>query len=128
MERAEAEHSAVDTDSERDIMLPEEVAQYLRKSPSWVYKNWRILGGVKLRGSLLFPGKENLYERLLGKGEGLEVRLHPSGYQVQQRLVQNKRRSKAGGGRKKGGIAESARPGDGDPNRHGLFGVGEQKA
>jgi len=45
-------------------MTSEEVAQFLHKSPSWVYKNWQLLGGVKLRGSLFFPNKEDLYEHL----------------------------------------------------------------
>ena len=45
----------VDTKPVKDIMTPEEVAQFLRKSLSWVYKNWRLLGGVKLGGSILFP-------------------------------------------------------------------------
>jgi hypothetical protein len=39
------------------IMTPEEVAQFLRKSVSWVYKNWEALGGRKLKGSLFFPNK-----------------------------------------------------------------------
>jgi hypothetical protein len=32
-----------DSHDELGIMTPEEVAQYLRKSISWVYKNWRVL-------------------------------------------------------------------------------------
>ncbi|WP_457570812.1 helix-turn-helix domain-containing protein, partial [Desulfovulcanus sp.] len=31
-----------------------EVAQMLGVSRSWVYSNWRLLGGVKLAGSLRF--------------------------------------------------------------------------
>ena len=62
-----------DSDPSRDIMTPEEVAQYLHKSLSWVYKNWKILGGRKLRGSLFFPTKEDLYEHLFNTGEGVEV-------------------------------------------------------
>ena len=34
----------VDTNLQNDIMTPEEVAQFLHKSPSWVYKNWQLLG------------------------------------------------------------------------------------
>jgi len=60
--------SSLDTNFQPEIMVPEEVARYLRKSLSWVYKNWEVLGGRKLRGSLFFPGKEDLYERLFGKG------------------------------------------------------------
>ncbi len=39
---------AVDTKTEHDILTLEEVALFLRKSPSWVYKHWRELGGRKL--------------------------------------------------------------------------------
>jgi predicted DNA-binding transcriptional regulator AlpA len=58
---------AVDTNSDRDILTPEEVALFLRKSLSWVYKHWQELGGRKLAGSLLFPKKEDLYELLFRK-------------------------------------------------------------
>ena len=60
----------IDSASQAGIMTVEEVAQFLHMSPSWVYKNWQLLGGVKLRGSLFFPRKENLYERIFHKGEG----------------------------------------------------------
>ncbi|MCK4826521.1 helix-turn-helix domain-containing protein, partial [bacterium] len=50
----------VDNNFQNDILTSEEVAQYLRKSLSWVYKNWNILGGRKLGGSLIFPKKEDL--------------------------------------------------------------------
>lgn len=62
---------------EKHIMTPEETAQYLRKSLSWVYKNSALLGGRKLGGSLFFPAKEDLYERIFEKRERVEVRLHP---------------------------------------------------
>ena len=60
----------IDTAEKFEIMTPEEVARYLRKSTSWVYKNWQVLGGRKLGGSLFFPRKENLYERIFGQGKG----------------------------------------------------------
>lgn len=105
-------------------MTPEEVAQYLRKSLSWVYKNWQILGGRKLGGSLFFPRKEDLYERLFHKGERVEMRLHPQGNQTHVNLVQNKSRGQAGRIRqKKGGKKSKAR--DTDPNRHGILRAGE---
>jgi hypothetical protein len=111
-----------------DIMTPEEVAQYLRKSTSWVYKHWRELGGRKLGGSLFFPGKENLYERLFGKGQGMEVRLHLKRDQADSSLVQDKKRRSEGGNGKKGGNTKAgvrdARAGDGDPNRHLILGFG----
>jgi hypothetical protein len=114
----------VDTTFSSGIMSPEEVAQFLRKSPSWVYKNWKILGGRKLGGSLFFPRKEDLYERLFGKGQGVEVRLHPERDQVHGYLIQDKKRGQNGRSKKKGGTGKTER-GDGDPNRHGLLGVGQ---
>ena len=100
------EQITIDTDSEYDILTPEEVARYLRKSTSWVYKHWQELGGRKLGGSLFFPGKEDLYERLFGKGKGVEVRLHPGGNQIHQGLVQTKTRRPKSGNIEKGGIKE----------------------
>ncbi len=69
------DNSIIDNDSQKEIMTTEEVARYLKKSPSWVYKNWKVLGGVKLMGSLFFPKKEKLYEHLFSKRQELEVRL-----------------------------------------------------
>jgi hypothetical protein len=51
------ENTTIDRFEEKAIMGVEEVAQYLRKSQSWVYKNWKILGGRKLGGSLFFSKK-----------------------------------------------------------------------
>ena len=69
--------SNIDNKSLSGIMTPEEVARFLKKSTSWVYKNWQKLGGVKLGGSLFFPRKEDLYEHIFCQGEGLAVRLYP---------------------------------------------------
>ena len=114
--------------SKTNIMTPEEVAQYLRKSQSWVYKHWQVLGGVKLGGSILFPSKEELHERIFGKRE-VEVRLHPPGDQAHRGLVQNQKGSKGSGGKKKGRVEEPAGAGGeteeaGDePDRHGILGI-----
>jgi hypothetical protein len=118
--------NTIDTEIINDILTPEEVAQYLRKSPSWVYKHWQELGGRKLGGSLFFPSKENLYEHLFGKRKGVEVRLHPGGNQIHQRLVQKKTGRPKGGHTEKGGnIEPSAAEGSaGNANRHGLLGSG----
>jgi hypothetical protein len=51
----------LDKNAKSAILTPEEVAQFFRKSTSWVYKNWEELGGRKLGGSLFFPRKEDLY-------------------------------------------------------------------
>ncbi len=107
-------------------MNPEEVAQFLRKSLSWVYKNWQKLGGVKLGGSLFFPNKEDLYEYLFHKGQRLPIRLHTKRSPVHPSLVQNLNRGQAGRSRKKKGGARATDEG-GDTNRHGLLRAGEQK-
>ena len=105
-------NSPIDKNSTSGIMTAEEVALFLRKSTSWVYKNWQELDGRKLGGSLFFPKKEDLYERLFGKRQGqeVEVRLHPEGDQVHGNL-------------KKGGAKKSKTDGD-DPNRYGLLDLG----
>lgn len=113
----------VDNDFQCEIMTPEEVAQYLHKSLSWVYKNWQTLGGRKLRGSIIFPRKEDLYEHLFGKRQRVEVRLHPQRGQVHGSLVRNKKQGEASRSKKKGGNSKSE-AGDGDPNRHRLLGIG----
>src|SRR5512139_920861 len=114
----------IDSKNRFDIMTPEEVAQFLRKSISWVYKHRQALGGRKLKGSLFFPTKEDLYERLFHQGEGMEVRLHPQGTQKNRRLVQDKKRCQAGRVQQKGGDAKPE-TGEADPNRHGILGTGQ---
>jgi len=115
----------IDSQKKFDIMTPEEIAHYLHKSVSWVYKNWQVLGGRKLRGSLFFPNKEDLYERLFHTEEGVEVRLHPEGNQVHGVMVRNKSQGQTGRNKKKGGdITPEA--GEGDTNRHGILGSGQQ--
>ena len=99
----------------------EDVAKYLRKSPSWVYKNWKVLGGRKLRGSLFFPRNEDLYERILFKGKkAVSVRVHREGNQIHGNLVQTENRSTRSRGQEKGGNQKSEATDD-SPNRHDLF-------
>jgi hypothetical protein len=114
----------IDLNSKHEIMTPEEVAQYLRKSLSWVYKHWQVLGGRKLGGFLFFSGKENLYEHIFGQREGVEIRLHSKRKQVHKCLVQNKNRGKTIRGKEKG-KAEETTTISADPNRHGLLGAGK---
>ena len=118
---------SIDTEFKHDILTPEEVAQYLRKSTSWVYKNWQELGGRKLGGSLLFPRKEDLYERLFHQGQGVEVRLQPGRNQAHEGLVQTKTGRPKGGHIEKGGVKKSGSDDQnaGDLNRHGILGSGQ---
>ena len=121
------DHNTVDNAIFPEIMTPEETAQFLKKSVSWVYKHWKNLGGVKLGGSLFFPNKEDLYEFIFCKREGVEVRLHPRRKTVHKNMVQNQKKGQAGRGQKKGG---NTKPGNSDdhgsnPNRHGILGLGE---
>ena len=83
-----------------DILTPKEVAQYLKVWVSWVYKNQDILGGRKLRGSLRFPGKEDLYEHLFRKTQRMEVRFPLQQKEVSKQLLQNQDRGKRSRGRK----------------------------
>jgi hypothetical protein len=119
-------NSTIDKKSTADIMTPEEVALFLRKSTSWVYKNWQELGGRKLGGSLMFPGKEDLYERIFCQGKGVEVRLHLRKEQVHRSLVPNKSKSKGGRGKAKRRAKKPKYIGTNSDkaNRHGLFDIG----
>ena len=113
----------IDIKSKPDIMNIQEAAEYLRKSTSWVYKNWKALGGRKLGGSLIFPNKEDLYESIFQKRKGVEVRFHPEGDEAHRHLVQNQKRSKKSGSRKKKGGIKSTSSSQ-NTNRHGILGTG----
>ena len=117
--------SVTNTTEEYVILTPEEVAQYLRKSSSWVYKNQKVLGGRKLGGSVFFPRKEELYERIFCERERMEVRLHPDPKQVHKNRIQNQGKSQKSRSKKKGGNKQSKNRGD--PNRHNLFGTAQQE-
>ena len=116
--------SDINTTEKYDILTPEEVARYLNKSVSWIYKHWEMLGGRKLGGSLFFPGKENLYERIFNKGHGMEVRLHPQRDQAVKSRVQNQDFGQKSRGKKKGGTGTTKEK-DPGANRHGLFGTAQ---
>jgi hypothetical protein len=120
-------NSPIDKNLALEIMTPEEVALYLRKSTSWVYKNWQTLGGRKLGGSLFFSKKEDLYECLFNQRQGVALRLHPEGDQAHGSLVQNKNQGQTGRSKTKGGTKKSKAAATGDkedPNRYGLLDIG----
>lgn len=116
----------IDDEERYQILSVEEVARFFQKSPSWVYKNWKELGGRKLGGSLFFPERRELYEHLFCKKKRLEMGLSPQRNQVHGSMVLNKKGSQAGITKKKGGNTQSTTNaglyGD-DPNRHGLLGA-----
>ncbi len=110
---------------EKGIKNVEEVAEYLRKSTSWVYKNWKIIGGRKLGGSLIFPSEEDLYERLFFQQEKqVAVRVHRKRNSVHGNLVPKEIGSERSRSKKKGGDKEPEAD-DGNPNRHRLFRTGQ---
>ena len=113
--------STVDKKSSSKIMTPEEVAAFCQKSTSWVYAHWEALGGVKLGGSLLFPNKEDLYELLFYKRQGLALRLHAKRETTHGNVVQNKKGGKKSRRRKAERVEQT---GGEDPNRHGILGPG----
>ena len=117
--------NVIDRLPEPEIMTPEEVASYLKKSLSWVYKHWQILGGVKLGGSLFFPRKEDLMSVIFGKRQGVEVRLHPEGTRYTEAWFKTKKEAKEAEARKREELKNpppvTVRR---RPNRHGLLGTG----
>lgn len=117
------DNSLITNTQSRIALTPKEVAHYIGKSVSWVYKYQNVLGVKKLKGSLFFPNKEELYERLFHQEEGVEVRLHAKGKQAHGSLVQNQNRSQTGRSNKKKGTKKShfnSAVRD-EPNRHSLF-------
>ena len=114
-------HEKQDADNGKRITTVEEVAQYLGKSVSWVYKNSETLGGRKLGGSLFFPSKEDLYDNFFSERKGVEVRLRTQNEAIYQSLVQNKDRSQTGRGNKKRRVEKPATS-SGGADRHGLLG------
>ena len=113
--------STVDKKSSSKIMTPDEVAAFCQKSTSWVYAHWEELGGVKLGGSLLFPNKEDLYELLFNKRQGMALRFHAKRKTTHGNVVQDKKGGKKSRSKKKGRVEQA---GGEDLNRHGILGPG----
>ncbi len=102
-----------------EILCVKDVVKYLGRSQSWVYANSKVLGGVKVEGSLFFPSKEKIYERLFRRKEKMvEVRIPLPEEKVHEIGLQNKKRSNGKRSRKKKGAKEAEKRGI---NRHGLF-------
>ncbi len=109
---------------DNDVLCVKDVASFLKVSPSWLYKHYQEVGGVKIGGSYRFPSKEAIYERLFGQKEGrLAVLLPISKEGLQQGRVQEKEGCPGSRSRKKEGVkAIDNRPEKG-ANRHGLLDV-----
>ena len=102
-----------------------EVAQFCGKSEAWVYKHQDDLGVRKLGGSLFFPKKGELYELILQRRQGMEIRLSDEQGALHQSVLQNKNGSKTGRSKKKGRNKKSNPQNTvkDDPNRYGLLDV-----
>ncbi len=87
--------------SQHEILTVEEVSIFLYISSSWVYKNWKLLGGRKIGGSLFFPKTEDLYECIFGERKRVALRLHSDETTVFGAVVQNKEGSSGCRGDKK---------------------------
>ncbi|MBU0664732.1 MAG: hypothetical protein KJ990_09345 [Proteobacteria bacterium] len=102
-------------------MTPDEVASFFKKSTSWVYKNWKILGGVKLGGSLFFPNQEEMYDLLFQQRKPVGGSPHSPGKQESGNSVQDQNKKQAEQNKQLGKIEKAATGGE-SSNRHGLFG------
>lgn len=106
--------------SEERPLKPADVADLFSQSLSWVSKHYRELGGAKIGGRVFFPPREVIYERLFCREEGLAVRFHSERSEIHKGMVSNQERGQAS----RRGAAQAL---DGaDPNRHALFGSGQQ--
>jgi len=115
--------TSTDTTNNGVIMTPEGVAEFLNKSVSWVYKHWQELGGAKLGGSIFFPRKEDLYERIFNQKRDVAVQLQLQGPSIHRIRLQDQEGRQKSGGKVKGRAGEPT-TGRGEANRHGLLGVG----
>ena len=106
----------IETSALDGILTVKDVASYLHKSDTWVYRHWRKLGGVKVGGSVLFPSKEIVYEYIFQKGQRLASGLQSKRGPLHPRVVPIKNKSKAGDDK----AAKRTLTKPLDPNRHGL--------
>lgn len=104
-------------------MIPEEVAQYLRVSMSWVYQNWQVLGGVKIGGKIFFPNQRDLYEHIFYQRERMEVRVRGKQKATQQSVVSDKIRGKKGVSKTQRGNNKSKTENQ-RADRHNIWGSG----
>ena len=106
-----------------EILCVKDVAEFFKISRAWVYKNYELIGGVKIGGSVRFPSRKERYERLFQQKKGMVgVLLPPQETTLHQGRIQNQKGCSGIRSReKKGGKgAETAKTRD---NRHGLLGT-----
>ena len=106
-----------------NILTPECVAQLLKVSLSWVYKNQKLLGGRKLGGILRFPSEEVLYERIFSNEkweEDVSIRIRDQRNSILEQTLTHKTRGEKSRSRKERG-GEKQEFTEGDPNRYGLL-------
>ncbi|HKJ63870.1 MAG TPA: hypothetical protein VJ969_00595 [Desulfopila sp.] len=103
---------------EKNPLKPADIAKMFGQSLSWVSKNYRKLGGVKIGGRMFFPPREVLYERLFCGEERVAIRLHDERPEAHQSMVYDKARSSESGTGKKKRVEQAGL------NRHGLFDAG----
>lgn len=104
-----------------EILCVKDVAEFLKISPSWVYKNYQLLGGVKIGGSVRFPSRKEMYERLFQqKKRVVGVLLSSQETALYKGRIQNEERSFSPRGREKKG-GEGTESIDNRINRHGLL-------
>jgi len=108
---ARGETSALD-----GILTVKDLVNCMPVSETWVYKNWQLLGGVKIRGRVFFPSKEIVYECIFQKGQRLASGLQSKRGPLHPRLVPIKNKSKTSHDK----AAKRSLTKPLDPNRHGF--------
>ena len=104
-----------------EVLCVKDVAEFLKISQAWVYKNYKLIGGVKIGGSVRFPSRKEMYERLFQQKTEMVGVLFPSQQTaLHQGRVQNQERGISRRSRKKKGGQTTATASD-RANRHGLL-------
>jgi predicted DNA-binding transcriptional regulator AlpA len=82
-----------------EIIQAQEAADFLKMSLSWIYDHYQELGGRKIGGTVLFPSRGEIYERLFGQqAQNVAVRFSAERESVSRlRLCDQKRSSKRNG-------------------------------
>jgi len=110
-----------------EIMRVKDVAKFLKRSPSWVYKNFDKLGGVKIGGSVLFPSRKEIYERLFKPPEEMvRVLLPVQKTALHRGRIQEEKGCPGSGSREEKRTKKSKEKTRG--NRHGLLDLAQSSS